>query len=104
MHTSCLNSKCVENKLEIATITDVRGGGGKGIQGRAAECLSFHRLVVVLGLQLKVGNLFLFTDGDPRRPATATMGRKGGQQVQLATYFLLIFRKLCMVQVKWFVI
>ena len=28
-------------------IADVRGGGGEGVQGRAAECLPLHRLVVV---------------------------------------------------------
>ena len=38
---------------------------------------------VVEGRELREGmlNASPFIDGDPRRPATATMGRKGGQQV-----------------------
>ena len=38
--------------------------------------------------------LFPFADGDPRRPATATMGRKGGQQVLLG-YNLEKFQETC---------
>ena len=90
MHTSCLNSKCVEKKLEIATITDVRGGGGKGIQGRASECLSLHRLVVVLGLQLKVGNLFLSQtetqDGQQLQPWAEKGASRSGLQLILCWF------------------
>ena len=89
------NFRCVEDEISSIQLWNTLQMSGV-VEGREFRegLLNASPFIGGWCFEHLLKTLFPFADGDPRRPATATMGRKGGQQVLLG-YNLEKFQETC---------